>query len=221
MKKLFLVGALALTGLFATAQESEGLKGTWFVGGQLGFGSTDDGKKYSEKTSSISAVPIVGTFVSPSVAVGLGIGYLGGSSKVGDYDQDKSSKIVIKPLVRKYWNITGGLFFYGQIAAPVIIGTDTKYTYTVDINTGKEVKNENKTNTSDIGLEVSPGFDYVINKWLTIETSFTIFSFNYHSSKEDVKDAKASSEVNVSANPFKSMDDRTVGALQVGVKFLF
>ena len=203
MKKVLFVMALALMNLSMNAQD--GLKGTWFAGGQLSYGQTKAG---SDKVNNTMILPIIGTFVSPDVAIGAGLGYIGGKN----YNEDKTAKLktnsfVFKPLVRKYWNITGGLFFYGQAALPVIIGN-----VKVDGADGK-------TNTTAIGLELSPGFDYVINSWLTIETSFTIFSMGYNRAKVKGGDAATTFEIN--ANPFNSIGDREVGALQVGVKFLF
>jgi hypothetical protein len=236
MKKLFLVGALALTGLFATAQE--GLQGIWFAGGQVSFSNTSYD---ADKSSSYFILPIAGTFITPSVAVGAGIGYIGNSGeteltypvtkqKFTEKDPDGGT-FVVKPLVRKYWNITGGLFFFGQAALPLQFTTNNTYTYVYNpvafdpisgqVTQVEQVELKGKTKSTSVALELSPGFDYVINKWLTIETSFTIFSLGYNTSKPDVDGAKATNTFSLTANPFNSVNDRTVGALQVGVKFLF
>ncbi|MFV0331568.1 MAG: hypothetical protein ACK5KL_17400 [Dysgonomonas sp.] len=210
MKKLFLVAVLAVISMCVSAQ---GLKGTWFAGGQLSFGSAKNkGIKVGDvtgeqKITNTTVLPIIGTFVSPDVALGIGLGYMGGNSKIEGEQYLKTNNFVVKPLVRKYWNISGGLFFFGQAALPVIIGNS------------EGAKDSGKTNTTNIGLELSPGFDYVINSWLTIETSFTILNTGYSRSKPKGGDASTSFEFN--ANPFKSIGDRTVGELQVGVKFLF
>ncbi|MDU1903971.1 MAG: hypothetical protein E6772_04235 [Dysgonomonas sp.] len=208
MKKLFLLGILSLAISFANAQE--GLKGTWFVGGQLAFGSDKkhvDGVEH--KLTNTTVLPILGTFITPSVAVGAGLGYMGDKTEVADADYSKGSNFVIKPLVRKYWNINGGLFFFGQLAAPVMFGNKKTY----------PEYQEMKSNTSSAYLELSPGFDYVINSWMTIETSFKIFSTGF--SRVKPKNGDADTSFSFNANPFNSVGDRTVGELQVGVKFLF
>jgi hypothetical protein len=86
-----------------------------------------------------------------------GVGNIASSTdnNLGVTTSDKST-FVVKPLVRKYWNIKGGLFFYGQAAVPVMFG--------------KEKVADSKT--MSVNLELAPGFDYVINKWMTVETSF-------------------------------------------------
>jgi hypothetical protein len=177
MKKLFLVAALALVSVCAGAQ---GLKGTWFAGGELSYAKVGDVK-------ATTILPIAGTFISPDVAVGAGIGYM--SVKEGGVNTDA---FVAKPLVRKYWNISGPIYLFGQVAAPLIFGDDTS-----------------------LGLQVSPGIDFVVKSWLTIETSFSIFGLNY------VDYDGGGSSCSIGANPFNSISDREVGNLQVGVKFLF
>lgn len=211
MKKLFFTLTLALLCVGISAQD--GLKGVWFGGGQIAFSSKKD-KDTDAKTTSTTVLPIFGTFVSPSVAVGAGIGYIGSTGEAFNNQdikvESKGNTFVFKPLVRKYWNITGGLYFFGQAAMPLQFG-NTKTT--ID-NLG-----EAKSKTTDIALELSPGFDYVVNSWLTIETSFTILNMGYNKTKPN--GAKGSSSFGFNANPFNSIGDRTVGELQVGVKFLF
>lgn len=202
MKKLFFILTLALVSFGLSAQD--GLKGTWFAGGQLSFGSSED-KNLDSKITNTTVLPIAGTFITPDIAIGAGIGYMGSKNKVDGETIGKTSSFVFKPLVRKYWNISGGLYFFGQAALPVFI------------NSG-ETKGVDYDGTS-FSLQLAPGFDYVVNSWLTIETSFTIFDMGY--SRKKYEGAKASSDFGFNANPFNSVGDRTVGELQVGVKFLF
>jgi hypothetical protein len=58
------------------------------------------------------------------------------------------STFVVKPLVRKYWNFSRGLFFYGQAALPIMMRKDKVY----------DGKN------SSFALELAPGFENVVNK---------------------------------------------------------
>lgn len=206
MRKTVLILTMALISISLSAQE--GLKGIWFAGGQIEFSSSKDKSTGVElKTNNTTVLPIIGGFISPSVAIGTGIGYMGGKTKADGVQDSKSDSFVLKPLARKYWNITGGLYFFGQISLPMIFG---------------KIEGENsdsKINTTDISLEIAPGFDYVVNSWLTIETSFTILNMGYN--KQKPKGGDSSSNFGFNANPFNSINDRTVGNLQVGVKFLF
>lgn len=204
MKKILLVAALALSTLTSNAQdkkESKGLEGIWWTAGQVSFDSSKTG---SAKTDSNMILPIVGTFVSPDVTIGLGIGNISSKTVNGaGATTAELSTFVVKPLVRKYWNVSGGLFFYGQAALPIMMGKDK-------ISDGK---------TSSFALELAPGFDYVVNKWLTVETSFTVFNVGSSTSTPKVGDKTTTFGFN--ANPMNSVSDRQLGNLQVGVKFLF
>ncbi len=198
MKKLFLIAGITLMSLSANAQD--GLKGTWWAAGQVQFGSEKTG---DVKSTSSTILPIVGNFITPSVTVGLGVGSLSTKEEAASVTTAETNAIVIKPLVRKYWNIKGGLFFYGQAALPVIMGKD-------------KITDEK---TSSVSLDLAPGFDYVVNKWLTVETSFNILSIG--STTTTPKEGDKTSEFNFNANPMNSVSDRTLGGLQLGVKFLF
>lgn len=197
MKKLLLIGTFIFTCLFASAQD--GLKGTWFVGGALNIGSNKsfnaDGQEI--KTDSYTIQPLLGTFVSPSVAVGGSLGY--SHSKTGDL---KTNGFTIMPLARKYWNVTGSLYFFGQAALPIEIG-NTKL-------------GDFKTNTLGVAVALAPGFDWIVTSWMTVETSFTLVSAGYSSSKP--KGGDTTSSWSIGGN---SISSTSFGELSVGVKFLF
>ncbi|MEY3498984.1 MAG: hypothetical protein RL308_653 [Bacteroidota bacterium] len=203
MKNLLLVAGIVLLGLTANAQEKKedkGLEGIWWVAGQVSYNSSESG---NNKTTSTMILPIVGAFISPSVTAGIGIGNISSKTENGSLTTADSNTFVIKPLMRKYWNVSGNLFFYGQAALPIMFGKD---------------KVEDSKYTS-FGLELAPGFDYIINKWMTVETSFTIFNLSSTTSTPAVGDKTTTFGFN--ANPMNSVADRSIGNLQVGVKFLF
>lgn len=159
MKKLLLAAGIVLSTLTAQAQEkSEGLKGAWFVTSQFGYQQTKTG---NDKATNLSVIPIVGTFVTPSVAVGAGVGMMNIKSESGSVTNANTNLIVIEPLVRKYWNIAGSFYFFGQLAAPVI--------------TGKE--KEANTKVSQFGLAASGGFDYFVTKHFSVEFSYDLANF--------------------------------------------
>jgi len=187
MKKILLVAGIVLLSLTANAQEkSKGLQGVWWAEVQA---SVSDAKKADN-----TVIGIVGTFISPDVTVGLGIGNI--SSTVGGL---KSNTLLIEPLVRKYWNVKGNLFFFGQAALPITATTNGI--------------NDNKA--SSIALAVAPGFDYIINKWLTIDASVTLLSVGSTSTTTSgVKTTNLGFNVN-------SVNAGTLGGVNLGVKFLF
>lgn len=158
MKKTTLF-ALILTGLFANAQEgtaNKGLQGAWFATSQFGYQNTDNGGGSS--STNLLILPVAGTFVTPSVAVGAGVGYINIKKEVASATAAKSNLYVIQPLVRKYWNVTGGLYFFGQMAAPIIFGSETV----------------SSTDISQYGLAASGGLDFFVSKHFSVEFSYLL-----------------------------------------------
>ncbi|KAF2507189.1 outer membrane beta-barrel protein [Flavobacterium zhairuonense] len=165
MKKIFTLVGIVFIGFVVQAQDSgQGLKGAWFATSQFGYQQSKTGEV---KATNLSVLPIVGTFITPSVAVGAGIGYI--NIKSEGYDKvspdlktlGNTDLIVIQPLARKYWNVAGSLYFFGQAAIPVI--------------TGKEKESNLKVN--QVGLSVSGGFDYFVTKNFSVEFSYDLANF--------------------------------------------
>ncbi|SFD80710.1 outer membrane beta-barrel protein [Flavobacterium phragmitis] len=159
MKKIVTLVSIVLISLSAKAQEaSQGLKGAWFATSQFGFQQT---KTADAKNTTLSVLPIVGTFVTPSVAVGAGVGYINIKADSDAGTAAKTDLFVAQPLVRKYWNIAGSLYFFGQLAVPVI--------------TGKEKESELKV--TQVGVSMSGGFDYFVTKNFSVEFSYDLANF--------------------------------------------
>jgi|SRR6218665_419115 len=167
MKKLVLAAAIAFVSLTAQAQEkSKGLEGKWFVTSQFGYQET---KTVDDKATNLSVIPIVGNFITPSVAVGAGVGIMNIKSETGSVTNANTNLIVIEPLVRKYWNVAGNFYFFGQIATPII--------------TGKE--KEADTKVSQFGVAVSGGIDFFVTKNFSVEFSYDLANFTSTTIKPD------------------------------------
>ena len=152
MKKTILVSIIAIfafTNIIAQEKESssKGLKGAWWGLGQIEY-FNDEGAD----TSSFTILPVVGNFISPTVTVGLGVGYT--TTTIGD--EDAVDAIIVMPLVRKYWGVSDKFFLFAQGDVPM-----TFY----DAATG-------------YGINVRPGIDYFIGGSFTIEATFGQFGYN-------------------------------------------
>lgn len=214
MKKIVTLVSMVLIGLTAKAQDSsQGLKGAWFATSQFGYQQTKTG---DVKGTNLSVIPIVGTFITPSVAVGAGIGYINMKSDgytLGSTDIKtlaKTDLIVIQPLARKYWNVAGSLYFFGQAALPVI--------------TGKE--KESNTKINQVGLSVSGGFDYFVTKNFSVEFSYDLANFTSTTIKPEA--GEKTTVTNFGLAHMANVDSAyLVGGsnlttpLAVGFKFLF
>lgn len=206
MKKLFLVAAVALMSWNGNAQdkESKGLEGAWWAGGQVSFTKDDNG---TSETTSSTFVPVVGYFITPDVTLGIGIGSISSKTETTgtpSLTTAETSTFIVQPLVRKYWSLGGKFYFFGQASLPMTFGKD-------------KISDDKITS---VGLDIAPGFDFFVNKWMTVETSFSLFNATSTSNKPNVGDS--TSDFSVNFNPFDlNPGTRTVGGLRVGVKFLF
>lgn len=209
MKKILTLASIVLMGLTVKAQEADqGLKGAWFVTSQFGYQQT---KTDDVKHTNLSVIPIVGTFITPSVAVGAGLGYINMKSESDAGTAAKTDLIVIQPLARKYWNIGGSsLYFFGQLAAPII--------------TGKDKESDLKIN--QFGLTLSGGFDYFVTKYFSVEFSYNLANFT--STTLDPKDGSKTTVTNFGLAHMANVDSAyAVGGanlttpLAVGFKFIF
>ncbi|MCP4801268.1 MAG: hypothetical protein P8P73_04480 [Flavobacteriaceae bacterium] len=152
MKKTFftflVASLLVFNGAFAQdSEESQGLKGAWWALGQLEFNDND-----VNDVSTFTVLPVVGTFISPTITLGLGAGYTTTTSG----DSDAVSALIIMPLVRNYWSLNEKFYIFGQADVPLIFG---------DGYTG-------------YGFNLSPGIDYFVSSKVTIEATFGQFGYN-------------------------------------------
>lgn len=212
MKKIVTLISIVLIGLTAKAQETgQGLKGAWFATSQFGYQQT---KTADKKNTSLSVLPIVGKFVTPSVAVGAAFGYINIKADSEAGTAAKTDLIVIEPLARKYWNVAGSLYFFGQLALPVI--------------TGKEKESDLKVN--QFGLSLSGGFDYFVTKNFSVEFSYDLANFT--STTLDPKIGEKTTVTNfglahvANVDPFYNTElagsnPNLTSPLSVGFKFIF
>ena len=172
MKKIILLVVVALFAFTTNAQDKDqGLKGAWWGMGQFEYNSVKDG------ASSFSVVPVVGTFVTPTITVGAGVGI--GSEK-SHPDTDAVNTITVMPLARKYFGVSDKFFIFAQAAVPL------KF-------------NEFK---DSLGFQLSPGIDYFIGGKWTIEATFGAFGYSSRTIKaEGVDDVKVS-EIDFGFNTF-------------------
>jgi hypothetical protein len=208
MKKIVTLIGIVFVGLTVKAQETnQGLKGAWFVTSQFGYQQT---KTDDVKHTNLSVIPVVGTFITPSVAVGAGLGFINMKSDSNTGTAAKTDLIVIEPLARKYWNVAGSLYFFGQLAAPII--------------TGKEKESDLKIN--QFGLSLSGGFDYFVTKYFSVEFSYDLANFT--STTLDPKNGSKTTVTNFGLAHVANVDSAyLVGnpnlttPLSFGFKFIF
>ena len=202
MKKILVAGAIALFGL-ASAQTTEksGFQGRLFLMGQVGYESTENNNT-NVTDNSFAVVPTVGYFVTPTVAVGLGVGYASNTSKntTGVEVKNINDAFKVMPLARKYWGLGDKLYLFGQLAVPMEWGTNKQ-----KVN-GNQVGD--KAKYSSYGVQVAPGLDYFLTNNWSVEA--TIGAFGYNSTK--FKGSKSTDNYNFGVN---------LSNIQIGVKYIF
>ncbi|WP_396168675.1 outer membrane beta-barrel protein [Flavobacterium sp.] len=207
MKKILLVVAIALVTLTTNAQdkkESKGLQGAWFATAQVGYNQSKTG---DNKITGSTILPIVGTFVSPSVAVGVGIGTIGYKIDNATTTTANYSLFVAQPLVRKYYNVAGSLYFFGQAALPIISGKDKV----------------SETKLSQYGVAVSSGFDYFVTKSLSVEFSYNLINLSQTTTTPLVGDKTTTTDFALAhvANANLLEGGTLTTPLSFGFKFIF
>jgi hypothetical protein len=163
MKKVILAFSFIAISLFATAQKPN-LTGHWVLTGLAQYSSSTP-KGGGPTATSLAVLPVFGPFVAPLTLVGLGIGDVY-TKNVGD--NYKTNTFVIEPLIRQFWATGGGKFFiYGQLDVPIMPGSTTL------------AEGESSVSGTQWGIELRPGFAYVVsNHWL-LESSLGLFGYTH------------------------------------------
>ncbi|WP_312821996.1 OmpW family outer membrane protein [Epilithonimonas sp.] len=148
MKKLFLVGALALFG----AMNAQTEKGSWVISGSttIGFNNTSSKVKYNgnsvdgPKTTSFNIKPSAGYFVANNIAVGVDLSFTSTKNESTQYffDQElnfesKSNTVVVMPNATYYFKSASKVMPY--LGAGIGYFSNT-IKYPSDFSSNEEVK---------------------------------------------------------------------------------
>ncbi|MGI4739236.1 MAG: outer membrane beta-barrel protein [Janthinobacterium lividum] len=212
MKQFFLLVAFASGTLAAHAQ-----KGSFYIGGQAGFNSTNttvDNRGTSTTTSKsndYSFSPEIGTFLSNQVQLGVGFTFSGSRQETPNTFNSPG----FTTNINRYGGTVYSRYFFGEGTFRPFIGLNASVlpgNSTSDYgNAGGNVK----ANTLDIGANLNAGFGYGLTKRVTLVGSFGTFGFQRSTSKQEGSDIKtATNNFGLNAN--------TLGNLfNVGLYFTF
>lgn len=199
MKKLLLSIAV-LSGLaFTTQAQTE--KGNFILGGSVGFNTSKvDGASKSDVDFNV--VPNIGYFLNDNIAIGTGVGYKY-NKEIG---HQQTEAFVVAPFGRYYVNLSDQFKFYGQLSVPMEFGTAKLVNANGD--TGAKLGT-----TTNIGVNVAPGFAFFPTKRIGIEFSVAGLSYDNKQLKDEATGAK------VKTNSFGLNADAF--APKLGVQFHF
>lgn len=141
-------------------------KGSWYVGGQLGFNSTTAKNTGSADvtTTSWSVAPEVGTFLQNTLQLGFALN-LGGSNS------DNASQTSFSPVLylRKFYPMGDKFSLFTGIVG--------------NFTTGNTKSGNQDGDLSGWGLNLSLGAAYGISKTFTLVGQYGLFGYSYSSTK--------------------------------------
>lgn len=173
MKKLLL--SMVAVAAFAFTTQAQTEKGNVLLGGNVGFNTSKiDGAAKSDVNFSI--VPSVGYFVSDNFAIGTGVGY-NYNKQVSDKNLNQAFEV--SPFGRYYVDLSDQFKFFGQLSVPMAFGNN-KY-----VDEQGEVGDKYAT-TTNIGVNVAPGFAFFPTKRIGIEVSMNGLGYNHFNVKNEI-----------------------------------
>ena len=182
MKKLFLVGAVALFGALNAQETSEGfVKGNTFITGAVGVTSTKTG---DFKESGFTISPSVGHFVSENIAVGARLGFNNVTEDDGE-DKVKTNTFSAGLFGRYYWMPASKFSIFAEL------GVDYA-------NASVDNGVTDKLKANGFGFEFAPVINYFLNNHFALEAKWGVLGYN--TVKPDVDGAKATNNFNFGVN---------------------
>jgi hypothetical protein len=212
LKHLVLTAALGCSALAAHAQ-----KGSFYIGGQAGFNSTNtttnnNGTNTTTgKLNNYTFSPEIGTFLNNQVQLGVGFTFSGSRQETPNINTNSA---IMK--VNRYGGTVYGRYFFGEgnfrpflgLNASVLPGNSTT-------ESGGFTNTTAKYTTMDLGANLNAGFGYGLTKRVTVVGSFGTFGFQRSTSKQEGTDLKTTT------NNF-GLNANTLGNLfTVGVYYTF
>lgn len=169
MKKILLLGLLIMSSsIFAQ-------KGSWYVGGAVGFSSSarsEGGTVYS-KNLSWSFSPEVGTFLTDKIQLGIGLALHGYTNE--NLGNNRTTGIT-------HGGTIYGRYFFGDLAFKPFIGLNASI-----LPGSGESKNlpsniSTKFNSMYLGTNLNAGFAYALSPRITAVGSFGLVGYSFKES---------------------------------------
>ncbi len=176
MKKSIILISLIILSTVMMAQ-----KGSWYLGGLAGYGSSTgkDANDTKTITSNWAFGPEFGTFLSNSIQLGFITGLSGGTSKVGDEKDYSTSSFSPTVYGRKFIKITETFSGFGGLYLSYISGSRTNFDYT----SGSEV--EMKYKQSGFGASIGVGVAFALSPRFTAVGQYGLLGYTSTTSKDN------------------------------------
>ncbi|MNK15408.1 hypothetical protein D3C87_335460 [compost metagenome] len=184
MKKLLVLGAVALFGAMNAQESAEGfVKGSTFITGSVGFNSSKTG---DVKSNGFTIAPSVGHFVSPNIAVGARLGFDNVTNDNGTIET-KTNTFSAGVFGRYYWMPASKFSIFAEL------GVDY-----ANASFDAGVAGFEKSKANGFGFGFAPGINYFLNNNFALEAKWGVLG--YSSVKPDIDGAKATNNFDFGVN---------------------
>lgn len=193
MKKILLVGAVALCGL-VNAQMT---KGNWVVSGStnIAFSNASSKIKFDgnsvdgPKINTFMVTPSVGYFVTDNIAVGMDLSFISVTQKDNDGDKSTNNTVSVMP--------TGTYYFKGATNVVPYAGAGVGYASVTNKYTSGN--SDVKLTSDGLAWKAKGGIVYLLTPSIGLD-----FGLSYHafSTKQDIDYGVGSMKVTENTNTF-------------------
>jgi hypothetical protein len=169
-KTVFLIAFIAFA-MISMAQ-----KGSWYVGGLVGYGISTDKPESDNQDKTVETTwnmnPEFGTMITNTLQIGFVGGLSGYNEKVGDKKEYSSLSVTPSVYVRNFYRFTDNFAAFAGIYVDYLNGANKDYSY----STGSEVV----TQTSHVGFgsRLGIGIAYALSPRFTILGQYGLMGFS-------------------------------------------
>ena len=185
MKKQIVVLIMLGTSLIGFSQ-----KGSWYIGGVGGYGSSTQEPVNGEKSVSNTWAfgPEVGTFLQNDIQLGFILGLNGSTQKNGDSKVSESSSFSPTIYVRKFKKITDNFSLFTGLYGNYISGTQ------------KEFNPDIETKGTGFGISLGVGMAYALSPRWTAVGQYGLLGYSSVKYKRNGNEVETDSDFNFGVN---------------------
>lgn len=204
MKKALILISMVAMSTVAVAQ-----KGSWYVGGNVGFGSTTSKDANDNKTtnSSWTLGPEVGTFLKDDIQVGLVLGLGGSKEKNDSADVSSSSNFGPTLYVRKFWKFTDNFSGFAGLYLNYVGGKMTDF--------NPQPTGDVEYKQSGFGAKIGVGVAYAIAPRFTLVGQYGILGW------QSVKTTSEGNDISTDSNFGLNVNTTGAAVFNVGIYYTF
>ncbi len=171
MKKTIFLFAFIAIAMVSTAQ-----KGSWYVGGLVGYNISTEKPEADNADKTVSTNwnmnPEFGTFITNTLQIGFVGGLSGYARKVGDNMDYSSLSVNPSVYVRNFYKITDNFSVYAGVYINYLNGIRKYYDY----STGSKV--ETKKSQNGFGARLGIGIAYALSPRFTVMGQYGLAGFS-------------------------------------------